>query len=264
MPNAKFAGLLVGLTLSSAVLAQSPSPVATRGGFEVGGQVSDYDYEEPDFGVRIDGTQIAFVGAYTLRAGDDFFARFELRSAYGELYYKSTDTGSKDSVPNSILEGRALMGADLLPEEGVGVTPYFGIGYRYLFNDLRGFTSTGAIGYRRHSRYLYLPLGVTMRFRAGEKWVIAPTVEYDYFIRGEQETMLSDTGLGFVDVTNRQRKGYGYRASLMFERDNIAFGPWIHGWEIEDSDIVPIGGGEFGLEPKNETLEAGIEVKYRF
>lgn len=262
MPNAKFAGLLVGLTLSTGVLAQSTSPVATRGGFEVGGQVSDYVYEEPDIDVRIDGPQAAFVGAYTLRADDDFFARFELRNAYGELYYQGS--GTKDSVPNTIIEGRALMGADFLPEDGVGVTPYIGIGYRYLFNDLRGFTTTGAIGYRRYSRYLYLPLGMTMRFRAGEKWVVAPTVEYDYFIRGEQESMLSDTGLGFVDVTNRQRKGYGYRASLMFERGNIAFGPWIHGWEIEDSDIVAIGLGEFGLEPKNETVEAGIEVKYRF
>lgn len=262
MPKLKLACLFVALACSSGVQAQAPTSVAMRGGFEVGGQVSDYRYEEPDIDVSLDGPQLAFAGAYTLRADSDFYARFELRLADGELYYQGS--GTMDSVPNTTVESRALLAAEFLPEDGVAIAPYAGIGYRYLYNDLRGITSTGAIGYRRYSRYLYLPLGISLRFRAGERWVVAPTVEYDYFIRGEQESMLSDTGLGFSDATNHQRKGYGYRASLMFENGNLAFGPWLQGWEIEDSDIVPIGGGFFGLEPKNETFEAGIEVKYRF
>lgn len=262
MPKTTLACLLVSLACASAAQAQEQTSVAMRGGFEIGGQVSDYRYEEPDVDVSLDGTQLAFVGAYTLRASDDYYARFELRHAYGELYYQGS--GTLDSVPNTTIESRALMAAEFHPEAGVAIAPYAGIGYRYLFNDLRGFTTTGAIGYRRYSRYLYLPLGINLRFRAGESWVVAPTVEYDYFIRGEQESLLSDTGLGFNDVTNRQRKGYGYRAALMFEKGNLAFGPWLQGWEIEDSDIQPIGGGFFGLEPKNETFEAGIEVKYHF
>lgn len=259
----KLSGLLFALTVSGTALAQADNPVALRSGFEIGGQLSDYVYKEPDLDVRLDGTQIAFVGAYTLRPSDDFYARFELRHAYGELYYEGS--GTMDEVPNTTIEGRALIGAQIMSDEGVALTPYIGIGHRYLYNDLRGVTTTGAVGYRRYSRYLYMPLGMSLRFRAGERWVVAPTVEYDYFIRGEQESMLSDTGIpGLVDVTNRQRKGYGYRASLMFENGNLAFGPWLQGWEIEDSNIAPIGNGAFGLEPKNETFEAGFEVKYRF
>jgi hypothetical protein len=41
--------------------------------------------------------------------------------------------------------------------------PYAGLGFRYLYNDLRGTSSTGAIGYRRESHYFYVPLGVTLR-----------------------------------------------------------------------------------------------------
>lgn len=254
------AGALVSLTAA----AQDGSSLKLRSGFEIGGQVSDYRYEEPDPGtnVSLDGTNLAFVGAYTLVPNDDFYARFELRHAYGELYYEGS--GTMDEVPNTIIELRALLGAQIATNDGAAVTPYIGIGHRYLYNDLRGITSTGAIGYQRYSRYLYIPLGISLRFHAGESWIVAPSIEYDYFVRGEQESTLSDTGLGIPDVTTRQRKGYGYRASLMFEKGHLAFGPWVQGWDIEDSDLEPIGGGVFVFEPKNETFEAGVEVKYRF
>jgi hypothetical protein len=35
-------------------------------------------------------------------------------------------------------------------------------------------------------------------------------------------------------------------------------------WNIDDSDIVPVGFGLGAQEPQNETREFGIEVKYRF
>lgn len=255
-------GLLLGAAITAGAAAQTANPVAMRPGFELGGQVSDYVYKEPDIDVELSGTQLAFVGAYTLVPNDDIYARFELRHAYGELYYEGS--GTMEDVPNTTIELRALFGAQIQSEDGVALTPYIGIGHRYLYNDLRGFSSTGAIGYRRYSRYLYMPLGISLRIHTGNSWVVAPSIEYDYFIRGEQESMLSDTGLGIPDVTNRQRKGFGYRAALMFEKNHVSFGPWLQSWKIEDSDLKPIGGGVFVYEPRNETFEAGIEVKYRF
>ena len=92
--------------------------------------------------------------------------------------------------------------------------------------------------------------------------MLAPTIEYDYFIRGRQKTQLTDTGQGFSDANNTQ--SYGYRFSMMAEKGSWAFGPWMQYWNIEDSDIVPIGLGVRGLEPKNETWEYGLQVKYKF
>jgi len=120
------------------------------------------------------------------------------------------------------------------------------------------------VGYQRFSNYLYAPLGLTSRFHVNGQWVIVPTVEYDYFIKGKQISQFSDAGQGFSDTTNTQDNGYGYRVSVMAEKGSWALGPWMHYWYIEDSDITQIGFGYSGREPKNETTEYGLELKYRF
>jgi hypothetical protein len=76
--------------------------------------------------------------------------------------------------------------------------------------------------------------------------------------------MLSDVNAAFSNVTNTQNNGYGYRVYLMFERDKLAVGPYLHYWHIQDSDLQPIGGGFSGLEPENFTREYGLELRYRF
>ena len=174
-----------------------------------------------------------------------------------------------DDVPDWIAEVRAVIGRDYPMGDGVALSPYIGFGYRYLYNDLTGYTSTGAVGYERYSHYFYVPVGVTLRFRASERWVIAPTLEYDWFLTGRQKSKLSDTGNGFSDANNEQDRGRGYRASLMFESRHWAFGPWLHYWNIKDSDTVFVGfdllgRATFVTEPENWTREYGIEFRYRF
>ncbi|MGC2517834.1 MAG: outer membrane beta-barrel protein [Burkholderiales bacterium] len=263
MSKTVIAALILG-AVASVAAAQTTgpaNPLASRRGWEVGGQVSDYRYQEPDVGVKIWGPKIGGTGAYTFTDAKKW-SKFDLRLAYGRLKYEGS--GTADSEPDLILETRAAVGRDFFPGGGVSLSPYLGLGYRYLFNDLRGTSSTGAIGYRRYSTYVYVPLGLTTRFSAGESWVIAPTVEYDYLIRGTQKSQLTDAGLGFTDATNEQDKGRGYRLSLMVENGFWAFGPWTQYWNIKDSDIVPIGFGRGAQEPRNQTREYGLELKYRF
>lgn len=248
--------------VASAQTSVPADPLVTRPGWEVGGQLSDYRYEEPSVGVKIWGARAGVTGAYTYTGAGQWFFKVDGRYAYGSLKYEGS--GTQDSIPDSILEVRGVFGKDFLPRSGVSLSPFAGFGYRYLYNDSRGTTSTGAIGYQRYSNYLYAPLGLTSRFHVNGQWVIAPTIEYDYFIIGRQVSKLTDTGLGFSDATNTQNKGYGYRLSMMAENGPWAIGPWMHYWNINDSDIVPIGFGIGVQEPKNETREYGLEVKYRF
>ena len=253
------------VAISPVALAQksvSADPLLTRRGWEVGGQLSDYRYEEPKIRAKIWGPRVGVTGAYTYTGAGHWFFKIDGRSAYGSLNYEGS--GTKNSVPDWILETRAVFGKDYLPRSGVSLTPFAGIGYRYLYNDLRGPTSAGAVGYQRYSKYLYAPLGLTSRIKLNGQWLLAPTIEYDYFISGRQKSQFADTGQGFSDATNKQNKGYGYRLSVMAEKGSWAFGPWMQYWNIEDSDIVPIGFGIRGFEPKNETREYGLEVKYRF
>jgi len=263
------AGTAVLLAVSSAAIAQTapePNPLATRRGFEVGVQLAHYHYEEPNFAKFI-GTRGGIVGAYTFTRANGMFFRVDGRESYGALKYQGS--GTQDSVPDLIVEARGVAGMDFPAGSGVSLSPYLGLGYRYLYNDSRGYTSTNAAGYRRYSNYLYAPVGLTARIDLGNRWVLAPTGEADIFILGKQKSQLSDANIaGLNDVTNTQRHGYGYRAYLMVERDHLAFGAWMHYWSIKDSDVqfagvvkgVPVG----GLEPANWTRESGIEFRYRF
>ncbi len=246
---------------AQAEMTAPPAGLATRTGWEVGGQVARYHYEEPNF-AWIKGDRFGVSGAYTRANEKHVYGRFELRQSYGELDYQGS--GTQNNVPDQLFEARALAGRDYGLGETMAWSPYAGFAFRYLFNDLRGISSTGRIGYRRDSSYFYVPLGVTLRMRLGEQWVLAPQIEYDAFVRGVQRSFLSDTGLGFNDVTNQQRRGRGYRAQLMLEGRRWAFGPWMHYWKIKDSDIQPIGAGLGGLEPANWTRESGVEFRYRF
>ena len=254
------------VALFPATGAAQRDPLLTRPGLEVGVQAADYRYVEPGL-MKLSGERGGVFGAYTFTNDTrGLFSRIDVRESYGWLKYDGT--GTKSGVPDWIIEARAVVGADFLPGSGVSLSPYVGLGYRFLYNDLRGYGSTGAVGYRRYSNYLYEPVGLTARIDLGDGLIFAPTMEVDIFLRGRQESRLSDTGLGFVNVTNRQDRGRGHRIYLMFERDHWAIGAWTHYWHIMDSDsqFAGVVGGitRFGREPENTTRESGLELRYRF
>jgi hypothetical protein len=257
------AALLSAISPALAQISGEPDPLATRRGFEVGVQLAHYHYEEPNFAQYI-GNRGGIVGAYTFPSRwNRVFFRVDGRESYGRLKYRGS--GTQDSVPDLIIETRSVAGLDFFPGNRVSLSPYLGLGYRYLYNDSRGYTSTNAAGYRRHSNYLYAPVGLTTRVDLGSRWVLAPTFEADIFILGKQKSQLSDANIaGLNDVTNTQKHGYGYRAYLMVEKDHLAFGAFMHYWSIKDSDVQPIGPGVAGREPANWTRESGIEFRYRF
>lgn len=252
------------LSASSALAQQGADRLSTRPGLELGGQVAYYDYKEPNF-AEIKGYRAGLVGAWTAVSDQRVFFRIDGRASYGSLDYQGS--GSASGVPDFILEGRATAGFDWVLE-GVTLSPYAGLGYRYLYNDLTGYSSSGAAGYRRYSNYLYAPVGVTLRFGLSPEWVLAPTAEWDFFIQGKQKTMLSDANPTLGNPTNTQNHGSGYRLYLMFEKDKLAVGPYLHYWHIQDSDTQFFGfvNGQpaFGHEPENFTHEYGLELRYRF
>lgn len=250
----------IAAALCSAAAAAQRDPLATRGGWEAGVQASTYKYEEPNF-ARLEGDRVGASGAYTFTAANRAFSRLEGRFSYGELDY--TGSGTSQGEPDHLLELRALAGRDYRAGNKVWA-PYVGLGYRYLFADGRGVTSTGKLGYRRYSRYFYVPLGVALRIPLGERWVLAPRLEYDAFANGNQSTKLSDISPLLPDINNRQSRGHGARAELMFEGPRWSFGLWTHYWNIKDSDIQALTATIGLLEPGNTTRESGVEARLRF
>jgi Autotransporter beta-domain len=263
--------LLKGIVLTAlgaaAFSGSADAQVATRQGLQLGAQFSKYTYEEPSLDVHLTGDKVGLTGSYTYTR-ERWFAKADARYSYGTLRYRNDVAGSEKGIADNSLEARLSTGMDFFPSDSVSLSPYAGIGYRYLFNDMRGYTSMGNYGYRRFSQYLYVPLGVTSRFVASQTWTLVPTIEYDYFVKGRQESKLTDTKSGFEDAHNKQKSGYGARASLLFENGNWSLGPWATRWKIRQSDKVAVGtffGRPFSTyEPENKTWEAGVEVRYHF
>jgi len=247
--------------------------VNTRSGNELGVSISSYVYEEPSLGMSTKGDKFGANHIGTVVLEDDWFIKDDIRFVIGSVDY--VGSGYQAGVPDWYAEARGILGWDIQSGNSV-FSPYIGVGYRYLFNDLRGYSSGGAIGYRRESNYLYVPLGVTHRFHLDGTAVIATTLEFDKFVSGKQITRLSDLSgyvgyTGVTDVENRQESGFGYRAEMMYEMSDWAFGPFINVWRIDQSDFVLrymlcVGAIRWCAlsEPQNNTTEFGMKMRFKF
>ncbi|MEE2745722.1 MAG: hypothetical protein VX617_02450 [Pseudomonadota bacterium] len=158
------------------------------------------------------------------------------------------------------LRGEAYLGLGINQ-----ITPIVGLGYRYLYDDSGGKTSsTGALSYDRQSEYIYLPAGLLINVDGG----VSFKGQFNYLINGSQTSYLSDID-GFSDVKNNQSSGWGIDVSLNYKiSDKITLYSFYRYWDIKKSDI---GTGTFegilifnAFEPENTTSETGLGLAYSF
>ena len=262
---------LISLLLALGALAATPAQaqtqtqqrgLGTQPGEEVGLSISSYKYAEPGvmdlkatkLGIDYTLTQ-TFPGTWPNR-GDTSFFTGELRLATGDARYSNVSGETGQGLTDWYWEARALVGVDI-EMDGYVLAPYVGLGYRYLYNDLRNLTVSN--GYRRESRYISLPMGVTVRTRADAQSQLLTTFEYVHLLSGTQDVRLSDAGL--QDVSLSQRSGSGLRLKVIRQFPTWSIGPTLTYWRVGASDS---GGTPLVLEPKNNTLELGVSIKRRF
>jgi len=253
-----------------AVLPAQVMPLNTTDSSELGLEISSYRYEEVNNGAFFmsnEGNKVGLTGSFSQRLAKDWFWGAEARVAQGYVSYNSASSGNKGSNPDVITEIRITGGQDHDVDSQV-LAPYFGLGYRSLFNDLRGYATTGAAGYRRLSEYYYLPLGLTHRLRLSPQARLSTSLEYDLLLVGQQRSYLSDVNATSNDPLNMQRQGYGLRLLAAYETFNWSIGAFMNYWNIADSDLSlhTLGGVPSGLimEPQNTTREIGMRFKLRF
>jgi hypothetical protein len=238
--------------------------------WELGPEISYIEYKEPDL-MKQKGYMYGIAGSYTYH--DKLMLKAEGRFSYGQVDYSSPISGTEDDIDDYIWEFRGLAGYDFPVSKASFLTPYAGIGYRYLNDDSSGkVTSTGARGYERESNYIYSPIGVRLITNLKNGWSVGAMAEYDIFWWGKQISHLSDAAPGYNDPQNRQTRGYGLRGSVELQREakNVTFGiaPFIRYWDIKESkrsDITWYGiKTDEGVEPKNHSTEYGINLLVRF
>jgi hypothetical protein len=295
MPSLKLTLPMAALLLfaAAAQAAEGTSDVPAKGG-EKGGSRSGWtyqnaigveanyqEYNEPGMMKETAGfVGVTYDGQLTIRKWQ---IRPEVRFSFGQMDYSSYRTGTVSGIDDYEFEGRMLFGysfhslSPLLNKHGVVLTPYIGYGYRRLQDNFGGkTTSTGAKGYDRISQYNYVPIGIEAFYKEIIGDIsLKPTVEYDVFIGGNQESDLSQVHSALPNVNNSQERGYGIRASLLATAEVqsaiIEFGPFIRYWSIADSKpvtgTVVVNGITYNgtaLEPANNTIETGLAFKVRF
>jgi hypothetical protein len=251
---------------------------------EIGLMSAYYQYEEPNL-MSIKAINVALDYTGIMVFGKNWFIRGDLIGALsGATHYSSSNTGTMDGFPNWYIDTRALFGRNLFAEDLV-LAPYTGVGYRYLHNDMRGKSTTGANGYRRKSNYLYVPLGLINKLELTGQSKLIITMELDGLILGKQITHLSDAGGYYEDFNSKQKSGYGGRLNFMYQQNNWSIGPYLVYWHVGDSECAlgpmycsqkdaesrKYGCKQEGewvsaiwLEPKSYTIEAGLKISYRF
>ncbi|HEX9489518.1 MAG TPA: hypothetical protein VF930_04475 [Stellaceae bacterium] len=257
-----------GWLVALAWLVPGAAAAQTLPGWEIGPEGYYYAYREPNLMHQI-GPTGGVNASYTYKVGTAFLTANGIADV-GYLNYKSNGTGNLNGVWDITGDLRLLAGADLIRNDWFGISPFTGLGYRVLYDVGRNRrTTTGAVAYDRLSQYFYIPVGLGFSFVAGN-WILRPSAEYDYLVRGKQTSYLSQGGAN-ADVSNTQTRGYGLRGTLLAETGTpwgrIAFGPFVRYWNIGESkpSFFTIAGVPFGgVEPHNKTLEAGATLRFRF
>lgn len=264
--------LLVGLLLMVTAVS------ADQTQYEMGPYVSWIRYREPGI-MEEKGVMAGLFGSVTSRSGVGpqglwpNMGRWEGQIGFGRVDYTSQNTGTIDNIDDMMFEGRYLAGYDFYPFGDLRLTPFLGLGYRYLRDDSSGLTSTtGHLGYKRESNYVYFPFGLDFQTSLSNDWTLGAAVEMDVLLYGRQKSHLGDADPGFGTLENEQTQGFGVRGSVrlvrLAERYHLLIEPFVRWWDIYESDlsVISCGGGSciLGYEPDNNSLESGIKIGVQF
>jgi hypothetical protein len=232
--------------------------------WEIRPEISYIKYEEPGI-MKQKGLMVGIGGSYTYKAPVTF--KLEGRYSVGRVDYRNS--GAIDGIPDYMIELRSLAGYEVRVWDEYVVMPYFGIGYRYLNDDMAGMvSSTGARGYERESNYYYSPVGLEAVRSFTDGWRCGLNIEVDIFWQGKQISHFSDADSNYNDLENEQNEGYGVRGALHVRKQtdsvNVFAEPFFRYWNIRQSDREPIisagSVASYGCEPTNNSTELGLIV----
>ena len=252
-----------------------------------------FQYKEPDARITYSGIVSGLYGAYK----KDFSScsvkiRSELMSGNvdydGQLNIHQTEssevqTSATESTPISYgaslwySDSSLLIGKSFTKKRYL-ITPYTGLGYRYLSNsdnpDVAG-------DYKREVTYIYLPLVLEFQKGISETRAWGIVGELDILLRGSAEANLSDASEKYNDLQFNQSLGGGIKLAGFYNSKllgmDISIKPFMDLWLIDNSDtdvlkhdgervLVRSADGSYGdyCEPANITVTGGLQLALNF
>lgn len=229
-------------------------------------EVSWFHYEEPG-AMEEEGTLFGVAASYTRFYGASFqdkILRIEGGIAAGEVDYDGSlldGTPYKIEGNNDCLVNARLLWGPLWHTDAWANYFHYGLGYRYLQDD----STQDPAGYRRHSNYLYLPLGLKADRPLGGNWYIELGGEVDVLLVGLQVSEIPESPTDRSNVENWQWPGLGARGSVELRHKtdslDLAVAPFVQYWWLDDSAL---SSSRTWYEPRNWSLQVGMNVLWRF
>jgi hypothetical protein len=263
--------LISMLLLPLGYVAAQPAPenLKTQSANQLGLTISGYVYDEPSLNVRMTALNVGveYLGTYAFQ--NDWFVLGQIDYNNGPVKYSGSGTAS--GIPQYYVDLKAALGHDFA-FNGFVLSPYIGIGYRYLNQAFGGVTtSTGAAGYDRRSTYNYIPIGIIHRTAVNDnKAKLETTLEFNYLLSGNQYSGLAAANPLLSNQNNTQNSGYGINLTILYKQDQWGFGPYYKYWNIADSQANPTNVVVSGIrysgfyEPANTPNEFGLKLTYSF
>lgn len=262
------AGLIALSSLGTLSHAQGISLQTQRGG-SLGLLVSDQSFDADRngaFDMHLAGKKLGISGHFTQVLSNGWHWGGDARMAWGSTTFSSAARGSNSASPENLTEVRFTTGRDL-DLGGTVLSPYVGLGYRSVLSLLKGYTTSGHVSPTRDGNLVYMPVGLTHRFRLGADARLATTLEYDYLLQGTQRTQYTDIQGYISDLSVTQNKGRGLRLGLARETLRWSAGVYYHYWDIDESETGTYANTTTvftATEARNITREVGLQIKYHF
>lgn len=267
-----------------------PEKVTSKHDFKIRSEAFYARYEEPKI-MKQRGKMKGIGANYTYRPEKGELLNSPVVNTYraegmyaeGEFQYEAeaaSQAGLRIDKDDHMYEGRGLFGKEYADGNRLYLL-YSGFGYRYLSDDDDGTLARvpgvgNFYGYKRESRYFYIPAGITIQNNINDDSRLTLNMEYNHLIKGKQYSRFSDGNIYSAcdndDVWNQQKDGYGLRGSLQYQHDYSIFAvtlePFVRYWSIDDSDFeratVSCQTSNYWYEPENKTLETGAKFSLLF
>lgn len=276
--------MMVGLEGNQAVANEIN--FAVKGGY--------FQYREPGADVDYSGAVTGIEGSYKKQLSKNYAIRVQSQYMQARTTYDghvnnhqiaggSTITNNVEKYDISYdsdmwySDSNIAMGKRIL-KNNFQITPYIGIGYRYLKNPGK---PEIAGDYEREVTYLYLPLGVELKkdISKSKGWGI--TGEIDILVHGWVKAHTSEISEKCNDLEFNQSKGGALKISGFYHQhlfgQAVSVSPFAELWVIGDSDtdallydgtrmMVQSADGELNdyREPYNVTMSLGLRISVLF
>jgi hypothetical protein len=242
-------------TDASAGLATGPGPLVTKSGLRLGVSTGYTHYREslmqlagPNLGVQLEWAQPWGLERWVLQA----------QGLLSAPHYSSPVSGAIDRRTTLDTAWRALYSLSAPGTASAGRWDA-GLEWQTYYNDLRGTTSVGHVGYERERYGLWALAGyqstaAPAQSQGAQHWRLEAAV----LLQGLAVSHLSQVSASYGDAVNRQSRGISLRAERSYRYAPGEFRPYLSVSWVDDSDVQRQINASV-TEPANTTWQLGLK-----